>query len=145
MRPKLQAVLVGLTSLLLGLGAATVSYLAARELRPVTVSFTGWSVLTPTVRPGGNVNIAAVYTKLYDCAGRMIVDFDESGPRAGRIIFEQTLGNREPGVWELLREYRIPEDAVPGPARLREVMIYDCHGRTDLIRSPWAEFTIVKE
>lgn len=142
MRAKLHYFALFFSVSLFAIGAAMVGYLASRELRPVAVDVLRFEPLTATVAPGGTAVFDAAYLKRYDCAGRLMVDLDENGPRTGRIIHEQQLGNREPGSWAVNRPYVIPADAAEGPARLREVLIYDCQGRVDLIRSPWAEFTI---
>lgn len=127
----------------LGVIAALVAYMAANELQRDVTVHTKFELQQQVVARGEILVVNAGYRKRIDCGGRAIVELEHMEfPGRERIIAVLALGNREPGAWEVPRHYPIPQEARPGPSRLREVLIYDCGTRQSITRSPWVHFTI---
>lgn len=126
----------------LGLVAGSTSFLLSLAIHPPVTGYLEYKVLTPDVRRGETLIVAATYEKEWECGGGAVVSITNIYSQIEQRILDFPLGNRKPGKWSMDRKYRIPLDAELGPSTVQETLVYDCGVFRAVVRSPEVMFTV---
>jgi hypothetical protein len=126
----------------LGIVAGTSSFLLSLTIHAPVTDYVEYRVLTPEVKRGEMLVVAATYHKEWECGGNALVSIVNQNSGIDQRILDFPLGNRKPGKWSMNRRYVIPKDAELGPTTVQETLVYDCGVFRAVVRSPEVLFTV---